>query len=394
MIYLDWAATALPDRAVFSQVREKEIECFGNPSSIHTSGKDARALIENARARIAACLRTHPEEIVFTSGGTESNNMILYSMLSRIQKTGMAQKIKVVTTGIEHPSVFEPAYALERFGIRTAFVMPDQSGIIDPQKVRDKLDGETVLVSTMMVNNETGSIQRIKEISEVIRDYVKTHGRRILFHVDAVQAFGKIRFFPRELGIDAATISCHKLGGPKGIGALFLDKAIKPEFLFRGGEQEESRRPGTENTGGCFGFALASEPSATQFEPNHTRAKSLMSKLVTGIKKIEGAVIIPENRGNNPGDENYSPYIVKAAFPPAPGEVIVRMLDEKGIAVSTGAACSSRKLKDKHRVLLNMGVSLDIANSSIRISTGFSTDDSDIDALIAALGQILPAARL
>jgi cysteine desulfurase len=394
MIYLDWASTALSDHSIIELVKENELRFFGNPSAIHTVGRQARELVENSRSRIANALRATPGEIVFTSGGTESNNMILFSLLSRIQKTGTAVKITLITTGIEHPSVFDVAVSLERFGVHVVFIQPDNSGIIDPDKIGKKLDEHTVLVSVMMVNNETGCVQRVHEISKIVHDFSSARGRKIIFHVDAVQAFGKIPFLPRDLGIDVATLSCHKLGGPKGVGALFIDRELRPEFLFRGGDQETNRRPGTENTPGCFGFALTCEKRIAMLDENIGRAKQLIAhQLIEGLRVIGGAVLIPEARNQNDDSSLYSPFILKVAFPHVPGEVLVRVLDEKGVMVSTGAACSSRKQKEKHRVLLNMGVPLDIAESSIRISIGYETGKSDIDYFLDVLGRELPALR-
>ncbi len=391
--YLDWASTALPDEEILNSVRECESRFFGNPSSIHSHGLAARELLEESRSRIAKAIRAFPEEILFTSGGTESNNMILFSLLSRIQKTGAALNIASLATGIEHPSVYDAMNAIERFGVRVAFVNAQGTGIVDPDKIRRKLDDRTALVSVMMVNNEIGSVQRIREISGIVRDFSLSHGRKIVFHADAVQTLGKIPFAPHELGIDAASLSCHKLGGPRGVGALFVSRDIHPEFLFKGGEQENGKRPGTENTAGCLGFALACEKRINALEGNLAHAKALLARLMEGLRRIRGAVILPEIRNAGHDPDHYSPYIVKVAFPPVPGEVLVRVLDGRGIAVSTGAACSSRKQKERHRVLLNTGIPIEIAESSIRISTGYTTGEKDIDALLDALALVLPDLR-
>jgi cysteine desulfurase len=387
MVYLDWAATALPEPSIFSAVNEKEISCFGNPSSLHQAGKEARALLEESRSEIVSLFEIVPEELVFTSGGTESNNAILLSLLAR---TGLSPQIRmkeVVTTVIEHPSVYETAASLGRYGIKSIFVQPDASGLIDPLKLREKLSDSTALVSIVMVNNETGVIQPVKAISKVITEYASARKRKIIFHVDAVQALGKIRFVPAELGIDAASMSCHKLGGPKGVGALFVKKDIGFEPIYKGGNQEFSKRSGTENPAGIYGFALACQDRSNNLEKNFERAKELCERLSSGIAAIEGSVILPESRAAHP--EYFSPFIFKAAFPPLPGEVLVRMLDERGFAVSTGAACSSRKQRERHRVLLGMHVPLELASSSIRISIGYSTTDKEIDAFLKALRDSL-----
>jgi cysteine desulfurase len=388
MIYLDWAATSLPYPDIIDRVREAEKEYFGNPSSIHKPGRNAKKLLIQSREILAHALKAQADEIVFTSGGTESNNSVLFSLLVRSAWKGTYKK-KIIISSIEHPSVHKPAKVLQQLDYEVVFIPPDPRGIIDPGKIAEAVDPRTVLVSCMYVNNETGAVQPIKEISTIVRESAEKNGRTILFHVDAVQGFGKLPFYPHELGIDTASLSGHKIGGSKGCGALFIRKGLTYGPLFRGGGQEGKQRPGTENTAGIYSLALCAERAVTAMESHRAQAEKHMRTIIAGLKTIEGTVFIPGLR-ENAGNDLFSPYILKVSFPEIPGEVIVRMLEDKGIMVSTGSACSSQKKKGRHRVLKNMGISEETAESSVRISTGYSTTEEDIETLVAALKILIP----
>ena len=388
MIYFDWAATALPDSGILDTVRGAEKEYFGNPSSIHQLGRKAKKFFAQSREMLARVLGVDTTEIIFTSGGTESNNMILFSLLARFSWKSSVKR-KIVAGGIEHPSVYEPLLVLKNMGYEVVFINPNNNGYIEPEKIESSIDSQTVLVTCMHVNNETSAIQPIKQIGEIVREKEKKTGQKILFHVDAVQAFGKIPFHPYSLNIDTASVSAHKLGGSKGCGALFIKKNTPARFLFKGGEQEEKRRPGTENTAGSYSLALAAEKAVSALDKHYRKTSALMKKLITGLVPIKGIVFIPESR-REPGEGSFSPYILKIAFPGIPGEVLVRMLEEKEIFVSTGAACSSQKKKGKHRVLQHMGIPMRVADSSIRISLGTKTTEEEVDFLISTLATLIP----
>jgi cysteine desulfurase len=390
MIYLDWAASAPPDAHAIDEAREVSARLYANPSSPHAAGREAGARLARARADIAALLGVEPDEIVFTSGGTESNATVLLSLLARL-RLGGSRGLKIVTTAIEHSSVFEQARALEAFGFRCSFVRPDSNGIVAPSTVAEALDEETALVSVMLVNNETGSIQRISEIAEAVRERSARAGRRILLHTDAVQAFGKIPFSPGMLGVDAASLSGHKLGAPRGIGALYLRKGTSLEPLALGGGQEKGRRPGTENLPGICALARAADDRLAVLPRELEEARKKAERLIKGLLTIPGARLFPEGRANEPG-ERFSPWIVSVGFPPLPGEVVVRLAESRGFLVSTGSACSSRK-KDRTRVLEASGLSPETALCAVRVSTGPATTFEEIDGLIDALARDVPPVR-
>jgi cysteine desulfurase len=260
--------------------------------------------------------------------------------------------------------------------------------MIDPERIRCALDERTVAVAVMLVNNETGRIQPIREIASVLRDYQKRSGKKILLHTDAVQAFGKIPFNPHLLGVDSAALSAHKIGGPRGAGALYVRRGRIQQFLFSGGGQEYGMRPGTENLPGIYGFVLAAEKAVDALEKNHRRAEVAMEALMGELEHLPEVAVIPAGR-SAAGSGQYSPYILNLSIPPLPGEVLVRVLEEEGFIVSTGSACSSRR-KDRHRVLENMGLSRRIAFSALRVSTGPGIGSAELTALAAALRRRVP----
>jgi cysteine desulfurase len=396
MVYLDWAATALPDGDVLESKNKVEMEYFGNPSSLHGEGKRARELLFKSRQKVAEVLGCSSSEIVFTSGGTESNNMILFSLLKRPSRQSLksehGRKKHIIISGLEHLSVYNPAVNLEKMGFRVTIIRAGEDGRIKPEKIASALDEHVVLVSLMFVNNETGAVQPVAEVGQLIKKYANSTGRSIIFHVDAVQGFGKLPFKPLEWSVDAASISAHKLGGPKGSGAFFLRKGIKPEFLYTGGEQEEKRRPGTEDIAGCYGLARVAGKSMQHMEERYEKVMKIMARLINNLSSIQGIVFIPAIRSGQ-YEGGFSPYILKIAFPPIPGEVLVRMCEERGFFISTGSACSSRQKKSRHRVLANMGIKEEVASSSIRISIGWKTKDEDCITFFHTLKKLIPELR-
>ena len=376
-IYLDWAATAPPDPEIQEQVRRIAQQFYANPSALHSLGREAEKTLSDCRRRMAGLLGCQPGELLFTSGATEANNMILFSQLQKKQDR------RILIGGIEHASVYEPAQTLKRLGFQVVEVPADNTGRIDPGRIRAALDERTVAVAVMLVNNETGRIQPIREIAEVIRDYQKQNGKKILLHTDAVQALGKIPFNPRLLDVDSASLSAHKIGGPRGAGALYVRQGRIQRFLFSGGGQEYGMRPGTENLPGIYGFLLAAEKAVGAIEENHLQAHTAMQTLLGELERLSEVSVIPAGR-SAAGSGEYSPYILNISIPPLPGEVLVRVLEEEGFIVSTGSACSSRK-KDRFRVLENMGVSRREAFSALRVSTGPGVGSAELSALAAAI---------
>jgi len=381
MIYLDWAATAPPLWQVRAEAFQKAEELYANPSSVHGAGRAARDCIERARRSCADSLGAHPRDIYFTSGATESNNIVFSSFFNRPARGS------VVITGIEHPSVYEPAKALEKAGFAVRYIQADSDGVVDPERFAAGVDGDTVLAAVMLVNNETGAVQPVAEITRLIRQKSPRASRRVHIHTDAVQAFGKQRISCDEMGVDSLAASGHKIGAPRGGGILFLNRPL--DTLYRGGEQESAVRPGTENLEAIYGLGKAVEIWEEHREEWNEHARELKRLLLERISAIDGACLVGPAGGPA---QRHSPFIITVSFPPAPGEVIVRVMSDRGFAVSTGSACSSRGKKNL-RVLQNMGIDRGIAGSAIRISTGPATAVSDCDAFCTALERETAALR-
>jgi cysteine desulfurase len=383
-VYLDWAATSLPDAALLERSGRVAAEYFANPSSPHAAGVRAGKFLEECRGRLAAVLGCSPEEVVFTSGGTEANNMVLFSLLRRRRDR------RVVLSGIEHDSLYLPAHRLGELGGEAVVVPAGRDGRVDPERLAAAVDERTVLVALMRVNNESGAVQPVAELAAALERRRAASGRRVLLHTDAVQALGKLPCRLGELGVDTAAFSAHKLGGPRGIGALYVRKGSVPEFLYAGGGQEGGHRPGTENLAGAWALAEAAEKAASALDDRLGRAGELMGWLIAELASISGCRILPEPRGSARLEGNYSPYILSAAFPPLPGEVLVRAMGEEGFLISTGAACSSRK-QERTRVLEAMGVSRELAACAVRVSLGPATERGELARFVEALRRRLPA---
>ncbi len=388
MTYFDWAATAKPDLEVLDAVAGIASRYYGNPSSIHAAGRESEQLLVESRNMLAEALGCQAQEVIFTSGGTESNNMVAFSVLQKLASGVMTRvKPRVVVSGIEHASVFAPVTTLQRLGFDTVVINTRDSGFIDPRDIRDAFNERTAMVLVMLVNNETGAIQPVAEIAACAAEYSASHGRRIHVHTDAVQALGKIPFCLPDLGVDTASLSGHKIGAPRGVGALYVRRGAPIEFLYTGGGQESERRPGTENLASIYGFALAARKAIGALQQQSERTGVLSQKLLDELTQFEGATVVPSSRICRQSD--FSPYILNIAFPPIPGEVVVRVLEDEGFLVSTGSACSSR-LKKRTRVLENMGLAPEIARSAVRFSFGSQTTIEDIVGLADAIKSKIP----
>ena len=374
--YFDWAAAAPPD---FGGWPPSDFP-FGNPSSRHSEGKAAKAVLENARERCAAVLGISPGEIFFTSGGTESNALALFSLLAR--NGGAAREgVALLYSAGEHPSVRENCLALTRLGVRSAEIPLDSGGAVCEKNLRAALEKHrgVRMAAIMAVNNETGAINDMETLSRVIDDASGGAGK-VHLHCDAVQAAGKI---PLELSLcDSAAISAHKTGGPRGTGILYARKSFTP--LVRGGDQEGGLRPGTENTAGAAAMAACLERRAAGAAVETEGARLRMAALLSRLRDIPRFSPLPSFRENE--DPRFSPWILQAAFRGIAGEVMVRALDEEGFAVSTGSACSGA---GKRRAVLEaMGVDRETAFSGIRISQGWTTTMDGIEALAETLARL------
>lgn len=370
--YFDWAATSPPDPAILTQALSLSIDAYANPSSRHADGRAARALLEDARSRCASVLSVAPESLAFTSGGTESNNLALLSCLSGRERRGL------LVSAAEHPSIAVPAARLKRLGVEVESVRPERDGRISPETLHRAVlrHPGASLVAVMAVNNETGAVNDIPALVQAVRD---ASGRKpVRFHCDAVQAIGKTPVELRAWGVDSASFSAHKIGGPRGVGLLYAAKPF--ETVYSGGEQERGLRPGTENVFGALAFAAALEAygtGRTVAEAGEAAARR-GARLIGGLRRVAGFKPIPSDRADV--DERFSPYILQAAFSGIPGEVFVRAMDDLGFSVSTGSACSSSSRE--RPVLAAMGVDKTTALEAVRFSQGRATGDGDIEALI------------
>ena len=387
--YLDWAASAPPEPEALEEARDVSAQFFANPSSPHAAGRAAEEKLSQLRARCAKSLGVEAKEIIFTSGGTESNTALLLSLLDRHRLGGVErQKARIVTTAIEHASIYDQAHRLQGHGIACTVVRPRPDGRVHPEELGNALSDDTVMVSVMLVNNETGSVQDIAALANVVREHSARNGRKILFHTDAVQALARIPFSLCAMDIDAASFSGHKIGAPRGIGALYLRAGNAPGFLSHGGGQEMGRRPGTENLPGIAAFTTALEIRLARLAVDSGAARANAQRLLEGLREVRGAWVLPLARegGNDP---RFSPWIISIGFPPLPAEVVVRTADAAGFCIASGAACSSKK-RDRTRVPESMGLPEETARCMIRISTGPSTDRECIDAFIAMMQKEIP----
>ncbi len=374
-IYLDNSATTRPYDEVIEYISEINKNVYGNPSSMHTKGLEAEKHIKSAREAIAKSLGAEGQEIYFTSGGTESNNLAILGYLEANPRKGK----HVITTKVEHPSVLEVYKLLMERGYRVDFLEVDNNGIIDVGGLKGAINTDTALISIIYINNEIGTLQPLGDIVEIKNSI----NRDTVIHVDAVQAYGKMRILPRKLGIDLMSMSSHKIHGPKGVGALYIRKGIKIRPLFSGGGQESSMRSGTENVSGICGFGMAADMTYKKLDENYEKCRVLKAHFIEELKKelAEDVFIV--------SPEDSSPYILNVSFANIRSEVLLHHLEMKNIFVSTGSACSSRKNMHSH-VLKALGLKPDKIDGAVRFSfSGFNTIE-DIDETINALKDILP----
>jgi len=374
LIYLDNAASTAIHKDVLDEMLPFLKEQYGNPSSIHKFGRQADKAIRNARKRISELINSSPDEILLTSGGTESNNTVLY---------GIAHSHKgkhIITSSIEHEAILEPCKRLEEEGFRLTYLPVDNNALVNPQDIKDAISEDTCLVSMMFANNEVGTIQPIQEISSICKE------KNIVFHTDAIQAIGKVPIDVEKLGVNLLSISSHKINGPKGVGALYIKKGIQINPLILGGGQEKGLRSGTENVANIVGFGKACQLANENLEQNITYLKNLRDYLITNVTQQ-----IP-NVSLNGDHEKRIPNNIHFTFLGVNGEDLIIKLDENGIAASTGSACSVKTQKASH-VLQAMGFSHEQITGSLRLTVGIYNTKGELEKTVVTLKKIVSELR-
>ena len=375
MVYLDNNATTPLDPAVVQKMSWFLKEHFGNPSSLYPLGQKVKSLITEAREQVAMALGAHRSEIIFTSSGTESDNLAILGVLE-----AQPEKKEFITSAIEHPAVLETARFLEKKGYVVHYVPVDASGLIDLDFLSSVISSSTALVSIMLANNEIGTIQPIEEVVKMARKY------GVPVHTDAVQAFGKMEVEVKKLNVDLLTVSAHKIYGPKGVGALYLKKETPFSPVIHGGHQEFGLRPGTENTSGIIGFGEAARILQERWRKDRDRLEKLAQKLKDGLEKQISRMKF------NGHPEKRIKSTLNFSFEGVEGEALLMALATKEIYVSTGSACSEEAEEPSH-VLLAIGLSPELANSSIRISLGRFNEEKDVETVLEELPAIVQELR-
>ena len=376
-IYFDHNATTPVDPAVAETMTRVLTGEFGNASSVHHFGQRAKAILDEARSAVAALIAAEPSEIVFTSGGTESDNFALRGVAEALEPTG---KRHVIASSIEHEAVLVTMRALARRGWRTTFLPVNQTGIVDPEALRSVITDDTVLVSVMHANNEIGTIQPVAELARI------AHERGALFHSDAVQSVGKIPVDVGALGVDFLSLSAHKFNGPKGVGALWIKRGSRVTSILTGGKHERNRRAGTENVPGIAGLGVAAQMAARKLTSEAARLGALRNRLEQAVvASVPGTAI-------NGSREPRVPNTTNISFDAVEAESLLIALDLEGVAVSTGSACSSGTLEPSH-VLRAMGLPTPRTQNSIRLSLGAGNSEAEVDFVVSKLPAIVDKLR-
>lgn len=375
-VYMDNAATTKLSPDVLNAMMPYLTDIYGNASSVHAFGREAREGVEHARNQVAAAINASPDEIFFTAGGTESDNMAIKGVAHKYAKKGK----HIITTAIEHHAVLHTCEALEKEGYEVTYLPVDEDGLISVEQVRAAMRDDTLIVTVMFANNEVGTIEPIAEIGALCRE------RNVLFHTDAVQAVCHIPIDVRAMNIDLMSISAHKFHGPKGIGALYCRKGIVLEPVIVGGAQERKRRAGTENVAGIVGLGAAIERAHKNMAADMARVSALRDKLISGIlKNIPHVKLNGHPTQRLPQNVNFSIRYIE-------GESILLMLDINGIAASSGSACTSGSLDPSH-VLLAMGIPHEIAHGSLRLTLSDMTTDEEVDYVLETLTKTVKRLR-
>ena len=375
-IYLDHAATTPVSESVLSEMMPFFRNCWGNASAVYATGREARKAIEKARKQVAEAIGAEPREILFTGGGSESDNLAVKGTAFALREKGK----HIITTAIEHPAVLNTCHWLEKHGFEITYVKPEPTGVIDPAKVRACIRDETVLISMMAANNEIGTIEPVAEIGAIAKE------RDILFHTDAVQAVGAIPVNVQKWNADLLSISAHKFYGPKGTGALYVRRGTRIDSLIHGGEQERGLRAGTENVPAIVGLGKAIETASRDLEKNAEETALLRDRLVNGIMgEIPGARLNGTMDGRLPNNCNIS-------FDGIDGEALLLRLDLAGIAASSGSACTAGNQEISH-VLKAIGLTENEAKGSQRLTTGTGNTEKEMDETVRAISEIVKDLR-
>jgi cysteine desulfurase len=374
--YMDNGATTRVDPKVLKAMIPYFKEQYGNASSIHVMGLDAKKALEEARKEIASIVNALPEEIIFTSGGTESDNLAILGIINKFKIDNPGEKIHIITSNIEHPAVLNTCKALEKESVEVSYISVDEEGRIKIDELKNSIKPYTRLITVMHANNEVGTIQPIEEIAKIAQE------NKIIFHSDAVQSFTKVKIDVKTLGIDLMTFSAHKIHGPKGIGALYVKKSISLKPLMYGGAHEFKKRPGTENVAGAVGFATAAKLVK---ESEIKKMSRLKNKLVKGLLKISHSKLNGSKRYGLCNNANVGFEFIE-------GEGLMMHLSDKGICVSTGSACSSNSLEPSH-VLSAMGLKHEIIHGTLRFTLSKYTTVKEIDYTIESVGEIVTKLR-
>ncbi len=375
-VYLDYSATTPVKEEVLKEMIPYFTEKFGNPSSLYDKGLEAKEAVNHAREQVAALINADPKEIYFTAGGTESDNWSLMGVADKLKDKGN----HIITTKIEHHAILHTCDFLEKHGYEVTYLDIDKDGRISLEQLENAITDKTILISVMMVNNEIGTVQPIKEIGKI----AKAH--KIIFHTDAVQALGNVPIDVKDMGIDLMSMSSHKIYGPKGEGALFMRKGLRISNFIHGGAQESSKRAGTENLTGIVGFGKAAELARINFDKHVKHCSELRNYLVDRIlKEIPDTQLNGTMEGRHPGNANIT-------FKYIEGESILLLLNQFGISVSTGSACSSTSLEPSH-VLVALGVPVEMIHGTVRFTVGDFTTKEDIDYVVDNLKTIVEKLR-
>lgn len=376
--YFDNSATTKVLDCVKDAVVDAMCVNYGNAAAKHRKGVEAENLIREAKKAIADTLKVQEKEILFTSGGTESNNTALIGTALANRRAGK----HLITTGVEHPSIYNTMSFLEEMGFEVTYLPVDHLGHISLEDLEKAIREDTILVSVMYVNNEVGAVEPIETISQCI----KKKNPKTLFHVDAIQAYGKYKIRPKKQGIDLLSVSGHKIHAPKGVGFLYIRDGVKIRPILFGGGQQKGMRSGTENVPGCVGLGVAAREAYKDFDARIEKLYTLREHLIAGLKPLGGVTI------NGSEDRTNAPQIVSASFEGVRSEVLLHALEDKGVYVSSGSACSSNH-PGISGTLKGIGVKKELLDSTIRFSLGDLNTEEEVDYAIGVLGELLPVLR-